>query len=663
MRKKGVDMAKLKNPQNNREAIRQDYRDKHASGGGAVLVCRKYDKQVKDKKGKLVFDKSGNPVMTHNNWFEAKGLTKNEEKYIYNSYHHSEHKKNDCYCTINSFPTDCEPDIKETKTGHSTSYRSVEKLGHLTGFYIDFDHKKIHGLAKKQQVTAEMVEEVLSYADFIVATLEAYFPGDFGMPIISCTGGGYGFYWKIRPMEATEENKALYMEIWEKLYRRFNSLFEEILDIFENDHAVLDYVRVIRITGTYNSKTGTYSKYIGRYGNEEANEVYEYGLEEISNLYHLDEISKEPNTSLVSHSPLQNKKEQKEEKKENSPKEQEALGLAITYSSYSKKGNIAYPRKWYQGYANSKQLGRYLALAVKSLEYLDNQGNLQRNNALFLVACFVTEIEYAKCGEGSFYKYGKISKEARRAVIEYILELNDSLTNPLEDEEIENLLKSALSDMYHFRKRATIQKFLNLTDEEFADLGWLDKQKAEQAKLERNASLTDLDKEVIRLYFSGLSDAKIAKELNIPKLQSVRIRQRLGVTDRGMKFEAVDFDGRKRHLKHKTPLETPFMRSLADSKIYPGSDLMCRDFFNKSDVELRMYLKSEQLGREEIWSIVRDYHKKKYEYRYQKNLQRDWEEDEETIPSIDPAYSSKLISFGDSEIKNTMELWRIRGTS
>lgn len=282
-------MARLCNPENNIEAIRQDYQDKHAAGG-AVLVCRKYDMQVRNKAKKCVFDKDGNPV-TFKNWYEAKSLTKNEEKYVEESYCYSENRKNDCYCTLNSFPTNCEPVIRETRTGHATSYRVASKISYLTGLYLDFDYVAIHEVAKKHQAPSDMVENVLGYADVIIKTLEDYFSSDFGMPVISYTGGGYGFYIPLKPLEATEENKALYMTVWEKLYQRFNALFEGILGVFENDHSVLDFVRVIRITGTYNSKTGTYSRYIGRYGNSDTNEVYKYNLNELVDLYHLGNIT------------------------------------------------------------------------------------------------------------------------------------------------------------------------------------------------------------------------------------------------------------------------------------------------------------------------------------------------------------------------------------
>lgn len=657
-------MAKLKNPPNNLAAIRQDYRDKHTSAGGAVLICRKYDRQVRDKDGQLVFDDNGQPV-TFKSWFEAQFLTRTVDKYVYHSEMFSEQRKNDCYCTINSFPADCEPDVKTTKTWQCLSYRSIAKLAHLTGFYLDFDHIQIHNLAKKQQAPTEMVEEVLGYADMIVATLESYLPADYGMPIISFTGGGFGFFFKIKPLESTPENKERYMDIWEKLYRRFSLLFADILDVFENDHSVLDFVRVIRITGTHNSKTGTYAQYIGRYGNAETNEVYEYSLDEIADLYHLDDLPVEkPNVCLVSLSPLQNKRREEREKKETKPEEGSctsdlASNISSSMANHENRGNVAYPSKWYQGYANAKQLGRYLALAVKSLEYLDNQGTLQRNNALFLVACLKTEIEYARYGCYIFYNRNKVSHGARQDVIDYILLLNDNLGNPLEEEELANLLKSALSNTYHFRRRETIQKWLNLTDAEFETLGWLDKQKAEQAKQERNNALTDLDKEVVRLYLAGLSDAKIAKELGIPKLQSIRIRQRLGVTDRDVKYEDVDFEGNKRHLQHKTGHDTPEMRQIAQTRLYEGSTMTYGDFLDKPGLEFAEYLKSEchQLGKEKIREICRDFTRKKCEYVYRKNMMLPLEND--TNNTCDNGYE-KVVSFGDGEIRNAISLWYAR---
>lgn len=602
-------MAKLKNPPNNLEAIRQDYKDKHASAGGALFGGRKYDRQVK-KDGQFKFDKAGNPIMWRP-YVQLRQLITDVSMYIDQSFLYSEYMKNDCYATINSFLADC-------------TARTADNVAYLTGYYIDFDYKQIHNLAKKQQ-TPELVEEALGYADQIVHTLADYLPSDYGMPVISYTGGGYGFYFRLAPMEATEQNKALYMEIWEKLYQRFNVLFADISDVFENDHAVVgDIVRVIRITGTYNDKTGAFARYIARYGNAATNEVYTYKLDEIISLYHLDDLPKtkeEPNTHLVSLAPLPKKREKKEK---------EAIGPigAIKASSYTKQdNNILHPIKWYQGFVNATQIGKYLELATTSLWYLNEQGSLQRNNALFLIACLETEIAYAQYGSRIF-SWNKVAQRVQQEIIDDIIEINEGLSEPLEDHELAAILNHALSNNYHFRKLDTIQKFLNLTDEEFESLGWMDGKKRRKQWQEHNNALTELDKEVIRLYLGGLSDAKIAKELGIPKLQSIRIRKRLGVMDRNMKFESIDFDGNKRHLLHKThsiseaPPETPemrrlagIMRRIADSRICDIAPARYRDFLDKPSTDLFHYLIDEiGLEKTEVRKIDRAYYKQRSEY-------------------------------------------------
>lgn len=597
-------MAKLKNPPTNLEAIRQDYRDKHSSGG-ALFAGHKYNRQVRNKDGKFIFEKDGSPKM-YRPYVQLKQLIINEDMYIKESFKYSEQYKNDCYCSINSFPPDC-------------TARTADNVAYLTGFYIDFDNRKIHDVAKNQQAPEpELVEEALSYADFIVETLEAYFQGDFGMPVISYTGGGYGFYFPLKPIEATTENKAKYMEVWEKLYQRFNILFKEILDVFENDHAVLDYVRVIRITGTYNDKTGAFARYIARYGNEGTNEIYEYSLDKIASLYHLDEITskEESNTHLVSLAPLPKKRE----KKEKAPKPKVAVNPkgALNPSSYTKQdSNILHPIKWYQGFTNDKQIGKYLELATTSLWYLGEQGTLQRNNALFLIACLETEIAYAHYGNRLF-SWNKVAERVQREIVDDMIEKNDCLSEPLEDYEFAAILNHALTNNYHFRKLETIQKFLNLTDEEFAELGWMDGKKRREQWQEHSNELTELDKEVIRLYLDGLSDAKIAKELGIPKLQSIRIRKRLGVMDRDMKYEDVDFDGNKRHLLNKThrvpSAEEMEIRLLADKVQRIGDSLICdispmrfRDFWGKPSLDFfRHLVRDLGMSRDEAIEISRE---------------------------------------------------------
>ena len=553
-------MARLQNPQNRIDAIRQDYRDKHNLPNSSVLVCRKFDKQVINKNGQKVFDENGKPV-TYKGWYEAKNLTVSEGMYVHNSLTFSETNRNDCYCTLNSFPGDYSPVIQETKSGKKVaSYRAVERLAYLTGFYLDFDHKAIHTMAKKQQVPVELVEEVKGYEEQIVKALEDCFASDYGMPVISFTGGGYGFYIKIKPLEATEENMQLYMVVWEKLYQKFNTMLEDFLDVFENDHSVLDFVRVIRITGTYNSKTGTHSYFVGRYGDAETGEIYEYSIEDLVSLYHLEEIEANllENQKKVTHSPLQKREEKKEERKAKSTSSNQTIANHILTNSnnipdYIQKDNVLYVTKWYQEYVDEKQLRKYIELSIQSLEYLDGRNEVNRNNSLFLIACLKTEVEYSKYG---CYIFEEVSDDVKEYVIDYIIELNNNLSIPLEDDELIILINSALKNIYHFRKLETIQKFLNLSDVEFDELGWLDKQKKEKQKKENNNALTKLDKEVIKLYLSGLSDEKIGKELNISKRTSIRIRERLGVKDRTIKYEDVDFEGNKRHLKHKTNSET-----------------------------------------------------------------------------------------------------------
>lgn len=538
-------------PPNNLAAIRQDYRDKHNSNGGGVLLCRKYPpRQVIDKEsGQPVIDKAGNPVMWCP-WYDGKELTVNETKYVNANHWFSEEKHNDCYATINHFPIEYPPEVFWAMNEGGT-YRTSDNLAYLTGFYLDFDHRKIHDVAKNQQAPAELVQEALSYAELIEQTLVDYLPDDYGMPVITYTGGGFGFYFKIRPIPATTENKARHMEIYEKLYRRFSILFAELLNVFENDHKVVGSERVIRVTGTYNSKTGAYAQYIARYGNATTDEVYQYSLSDIYDLYRLNQIkidvdpaeNDKPNACLVKDSPLQKKKREKRGEKE----EQGSSQAVQAAPAYAQRGNVAYPTKWYQGWVNAKQLGKYLELSVKSLEYLDSQGALQRNNALFLIACLKTELELAKYG---YYILDQSPQIWARNIISYVANINDSLTTPLEEEELDALLNSALTNKYHFRRRDKIQQFLNLTDAEFSSLGWMDKQKKEAQKQERNNVLTDLDKDVVKLYLSGLSDAKIATALGITKRTSINIRQRLGVTDRSAKWENIDFEGNKRHIKH-----------------------------------------------------------------------------------------------------------------
>lgn len=287
-------------------------------------------------------------------------------------------------------------------------------------------------------------------------------------------------------------------------------------------------------------------------------------------------------------------------------------------SAYTNRNDIIYPTKWYQGYANAKQLGGYLDLCVRSLRYLDGQGSLQRNNALFLIACLKTEIEYAKYG---YLFFGQVSEKVQNDIATYIANLNNSLTVPLEDNELAALIKSALQNKYHYRAKDTIQKKLNLTDEEFADLGWMEKQRKEAEQRERVNAAIELDKEVVGLYLDGLSDAKIAAKLGITKRTSINIRQRLGVTDRSVQFDDVDFEGNKRHATDRTKLVSE--RVAAQEKVYryeDGTPIRYSDFFDGRGGVLGLFRALKQIspeikGSEDWRAISKTYYSLVYQYR------------------------------------------------
>ncbi|MCH5338508.1 MAG: hypothetical protein J1E03_06995 [Acetatifactor sp.] len=315
---------RLKNPKDNLAAIHMDYKDKHPVEG-SVVMGRKFDAITYNENGEMVIDKIKNKAVTHRQFCELQKLIPSEAEYVRLSHFPSEKKHNDCYATINSFQLEYEPEIeiktrifdgKESKK-KVKHYRLADKLAYLTGFYLDFDHRKIHEIAKSHQAPPDLAKEVLSYAAYIVETLESYLPSDFGMPVISMTGGGYGFYLPLKPLPATSENIELYKMVHEKLYRRFNSLFAELLEVFDHDHSVVgDIVRVIRITGTYNWKTSVFAEYIARYGNEEGGEVYRYHLEELVELYRLNDIENDiPNKRLVKDDSITKEKERRGEKK------------------------------------------------------------------------------------------------------------------------------------------------------------------------------------------------------------------------------------------------------------------------------------------------------------------------------------------------------------
>lgn len=299
-------------------------------------------------------------------------------------------------------------------------------------------------------------------------------------------------------------------------------------------------------------------------------------------------------------------------------------------SAYTNRNDIIYPTKWYQGYANEKLLGNYLDLSIRSLEHLDNQGSVNRNDALFLIACLKTEIEYAKYG---YLIFGQVSEKVQNDIATYIANLNNSLTVPLEDNELAALIKSALQNKYHYRAKDAIQKKLNLTDEEFADLGWMEKQRKEAEQRERVNAAIELDKEVIRLWLSDFSDAKIAAKLGITKRTSINIRQRLGVTDRSVRFDDVDFEGNKRHSTDRTKFVSE--RVAAQEKVYryeDGTPIRYSDFFDRPNGlrELFHTLKNinpEIKGSEDWRTISKRYYPLIHQYHLMENDKERKEED------------------------------------
>lgn len=622
-------MAELALPKTNYEAILMDYRDKHEGRPGFTSMARKFSiPKRKDKQE--VLDTNGDVVTTRTFYTVRQQVVKSVqyvnaiEGYSQNPFY------NDCYASVNHFGT-------ETKSWK----RDKGNLSSLNGFFFDFDSKEIHEYAKNQEALPmrdrrkapkEMVDRVYSYKEEIIKVLRENLLDDFGMPVVTFTGGGFALYFPLNPIKATKKNQEAYMQVWNQLYERLSELFADLLGVFENDHTVVDVVRVMRVAGTYNYKTGTYAEYVARYGSEETGEVYRYDLEDIVRLYYLDGITVK-NEKKVSHSLLLKKeKEKREEKEEASILNREKSVAKYVVENYEniqeykpikefvKKDNTYYVTKWFQEYVNIPQITTYIQNSIKSMEYKDSNGTLERNNALFMIACFKTEIEYAKYG---CYIFDEVEGDVKESIVEYVYELNESLHSPLEDDEFYTLMKSALSNQYHFRKYETMQKFLGLTSEEFSNLGWMKNQENEASKKERSEEDVELDKKAMKLYLSGMSDEKVGKQLGIPKLKVVRTRKRLGVTNRSIKFKEIDFEGNRRHLKHKTNEQKP-LTTICERNTIPEEQVVKRfpkkysEFFASPIESITYFVKHNEkysnLSNREKQEVIKAYYINKRRY-------------------------------------------------
>lgn len=363
----------------------------------------------------------------------------------------------------------------------------------LSGFYLDLDFKNFHNSKNINLIELSKLHEDCD--NIIDSFIEK---GLIAAPTLICsTGCGKAIYYLFNKSLSVSDKESLnlYMESYEKLYMKFKDLFKDI-EFIDIDHSVVnDFARVCRVIGTKNTKSNTLSTidYIGK----------KYDLNEIINNNNLDDIKLN-------------------------------ISGKNTESIITNKDNV---RKLI-----NNQTKCFLINRKNWLEDLttirDMNVNSCRELLLFIYNWTCRDL------------YGS---EKARALSK---KLNESFIEPLDEYEFNHAINAINKYEYtNYYKNSTLIQNLKISDDEIKTLGI--GSYSEKIQLGKENILHDVnrDKEVCRLYLSGLSHKKVLEALPDEYkccLRTIKtITAKYNITkERTTKLEDIDFDSKLKY-QHK----------------------------------------------------------------------------------------------------------------
>ena len=354
-------------------------------------------------------------------------------------------------------------------------HRTEENLYALQNIVIDID---CHSEAYCSSLRDRKIDMFVHYL--------MHDASDYGLPDpnhIVFTGRGLQIWWHHESMSAktcTNTWKSVikcFIEILERMIsdHSSDSPMDSLSGLFVDKQASLNPVGVFRIPGTYNPKSKSYSFVV-----DEMNPSHTYSYKELLQ-FRDDYRAKYP----------------------------------IVPNKSSKRFQVP-------GYDwDSSDWAAATAQKIEMLRDLrDNDtGDETRNNFCLALYCL-----YRSTGTDD------------SAAMKKLHDFNDGFKRPMTDRELKSTLASARRKLYRYGTNAIID-LLDISDEECDAIGL--KRKEEEPKPDREAKIKDRNKEIRRLYRTGLTQAEVAAEVGVSRKTVGDVLRNAGISRAGSKAKRI----------------------------------------------------------------------------------------------------------------------------
>lgn len=459
---------------------------------------------------KTIDEETGRPVMHFNTSF-----TKESKKNAINNI--LSHACTDSYATCNVL-------AKDSKNRYASSIIGINQI------YIDIDI--LHGcndenkLKHREAYIEQIYDSIMNLVD------EKKIPEP---SMFIHSGRGLALYYKYDHMLSMNNEDEILLH--DAAYIRILDKMEKLLKIYDTDEAMIEidrrirnYDRISRIPATMNVAGKQAAKLIFINNNT-------YSQQELYSIFGID-------SDLL----LQEIKEEKEKR---------------ILRKNSRKNNIIQIVPETQSHSNARKVEQYIP---------ENKGKCKA------IAPLINATKYnLKCLE-SYYNENRWIEGAHRERFIFIyyncakllygtqyaynkcLELNQNMEEPLTDYELKSsmiytdnhieLMDFHDSGVYTFKPETIVkEEWLDLNDEDAIKYGFLTGKKIKEKRKKYISNSIERDKLVAKLYLSGVNGLRTIAKMVSEKMPEAkcsyntvkRIIDRLGITDRNIKYENINF--------------------------------------------------------------------------------------------------------------------------
>lgn len=405
---------------------------------------------------------------------------------------------NDEYISINEFIEDA-----QSKDAASVSV--------LNGFLIDLD---IHGADLTEEDKERRIEQAYNRLNEMIAAGELLRPSLFVF-----SGRGFQLHYlfgeKVTPDEAMKQ-----------LHTDMLTWFAQKMDgLLEVDYSIVNFDRVCRIAGTYNTKAKRYSVLLDCSG-------FPYGVEQLRSFFAVTDAERR----LAKPKKSEPKAQKATSKKKKTNAKAINQGESITMPKIVK----------FVGKYERNALKYRMRNLRKLAEMRDNISEGCRNNWCLIyyhsaVQLYDLDTAMNMTLELAAILRDKSAGEFTDDEIYHYLEVYSVRRNKEAQGILVDGCGKPIAAEYHYSDGRIID-LLEITNEEITDLGIGATAAAKEKREENKKKALEQDKKIAKMWLDGVSYRQIAVEIGVNKSTVQRAIKRMGINDRSVLFKAVNFE-------------------------------------------------------------------------------------------------------------------------